>query len=738
MSDTIEKDTPRNLKTYHVNGMSCAACAQTIETTARKVQGINDANVNYAASTLFVDFDPDKTSYKEIRKSVRKAGYDIVENASEAKSQITFPKLLTALVLSTFIMIISMGWLSLAHSELILLLLTFPVLFYSGINFFKSAFKQTLIFKANMDTLIALGSGTAFVFSLVKTLNYYLTGAEIEGYVYFESAAMIVTFILVGKYIEERAKKRTGDAIEKLIELQPHEAIKIENGKEIKISIKEVKIGDTLLIRSGDRIPLDGLISSGHSYVDESMITGEFIPVEKFNGEKIYAGTVNKTGSFKMTVTVPEEETLLSKIIEMVRIAQGSKAPVQQLTDKISAVFVPSVLLISVLTLIYWWFFTENGSFQFALTPAISVLIIACPCALGLATPTAVIAGIGRGAKLGVLFKNAESLQTLGEINTLITDKTGTITNGEPEVFDFVWENNLTDPNFLKKLLFHVEKRTDHPLAFAVCKHLDLEYDEEFDSKIDHFEVVLARGIRCEYEGNLFLVGNNRFMQEEDVMISKAISQSARELRAQGKTLIYFAYEGMVVGIVSVYDAIRVGADEAIRKLSSLDIHVIMMTGDSQQAAEPLCHQLGIQELYYDVKPHQKQSKVKEIQDEGKKVAMTGDGINDAPALSQADVGIALGTGTDIAIQSATVTLVNGDLRKIAQALALSRATLSTIRTNLFLAFIYNIISIPIAAGLLYMFTGTFLNPMIAAAAMALSSISVVLNSLYLYNRNFI
>lgn len=738
MSDTIEKDTPKNLKTYHVNGMTCAACAQTIETTARKVQGINDANVNYAASTLFVNFDPDKTSYKEIRKSVRKAGYDIVEDASEVRSQITLAKLLIALVLSAAIMAISMNWISIPNSELVLLILTIPVLFYSGLNFFKSAIMQASIFKANMDTLIALGSGTAFLFSLVKTIRFYISGVEMEGYVYFESATMIVTFILIGKYIEERAKKRSGDAIEKLIELQPQEAIKIENGKEVNIKIMDANIGDVLLIKSGDRIPLDGEINSGHSYVDESMITGEFIPVEKFKGEKVYAGTINKTGSFKMTVEASEEGTLLSKIIEMVRIAQGSKAPVQQLTDKISSVFVPSVLVISILTLIYWWFFTENGTFQFALTPAISVLIIACPCALGLATPTAVIAGIGKGAKLGVLFKNAESLQILGEINALITDKTGTITNGEPEVFDFVWENDLADQNFLKKILFHVEKRTDHPLAFAVCKHLDMEYDEAFDSKIEHFNVVLARGIRSEFENNIFLVGNNRFMQEEGVMISKFISQRARDLRSEGKTLIYFAYEGMVVGIVSVYDAIRVGADEAIRKLSSLDIDVIMMTGDSQQAAEPICKMLGIEELHYDVKPHQKQSRVKEIQEEGKKVAMTGDGINDAPALSQADVGIALGTGTDIAIQSATVTLVNGDLRKIAQALALSKATLSTIRANLFLAFIYNIISIPIAAGVLYLVTGVFLNPMIAAAAMALSSISVVLNSLYLYYRNFI
>lgn len=738
MSDTIEKEKSKNLKTYHVNGMTCAACAQTIESTANSIKGINEANVNYAASTLFVDFDADKTSYKEIRKSIRKAGYDIVEDASDSKPQITLFKLLIALILSGIIMIISMAWVRIPHPELILLLLTIPVLFYAGLNFFTSAFRQALIFKANMDTLIALGSGAAFIFSLIKTLRLYLFEIEIVGYVYFESAAMIVTFILIGKYIEERAKKRTGEAIEKLIELQPRQAVKIENGKEITISISEAKPGDILLIKSAERVPLDGLITSGHSYVDESMITGEFIPVEKFNGEKVYAGTINKTGSFKMKVVLAEGQTLLAQIIEMVRVAQGSKAPVQKITDKISSVFVPAVLLISFLTLCYWWFFSPGGTFQFALTPAISVLIIACPCALGLATPTAVIAGIGKGAKLGVLFKNAESLQTLGEINALITDKTGTITNGEPEVFDFVWENNLSDHSFLKKLLYHVEKRTDHPLAFAVCKHLKSEYDEAFDSKINHFEVVLARGIRCEYENSSFLVGNNRFMQEEDVMISKFISQRARELRDEGKTLIYFAYEGIVAGIISVYDAIRVGADEAIRKLSNLDIDVIMMTGDSQQAAEPLCHQLGIEELYYDVKPHQKQDKVKEIQLEGKKVAMAGDGINDAPALSQADVGIALGTGTDIAIQSATVTLVNGDLRKIAQALVLSKATMSTIRGNLFLAFIYNIISIPIAAGLLYFITGIFLNPMIAAAAMALSSISVVLNSLYLYYRKFI
>ena len=492
------------------------------------------------------------------------------------------------------------------------------------------------------------------------------------------------------------------------------------------------------MIRSGDRIPLDGVLVSGHSYVDESMITGEFIPVEKFGQEKVYAGTINKTGSFQMEVKSEKNETLLAKIIEMVRVAQGSKAPVQQLTDKISAIFVPAVLIISILTLLYWWLIPENGSFNFALTPAISVLIIACPCALGLATPTAVIAGIGKGAKLGVLFKNAESLQTLGEINTLITDKTGTITNGEPEVFDFIRENSLSDPKLIDKLLYHVERRTDHPLAEAVCKYLDEEYDEEFDKYIEHFEVVLARGIRCEYQGNVFMVGNNRFMTDENILISKSISDKAKQLRNEGKTIIYFSYDGTVAGIISVYDAIRVGAEDAIQKLASLNIDVIMMTGDSQQAAEPICRKLGIQKLFYDVKPHQKQAKVVDIQEKGKKVAMAGDGINDAPALSQADVGIALGTGTDIAIQSSTVTLVNGDLRKIAQSLALSKATLQTIRINLFLAFIYNIISIPIAAGVLFVFTGLFLSPMIAAAAMALSSISVVLNSIFLYNRNFI
>lgn len=737
MSDTSGTEKKANLKTYHINGMTCAACAQTVENTARKIPGIHEANVNYASSSLFVDFDPVETDFKTIRKKVRSAGYDLVESETERKAQVTGQKLLLAGVLSAIIMSMGMGWVPVPHKELIMLVLSIPVLFYTGINFFTSAFRQAMSFRANMDTLIAMGSGSAFIYSLVITLQHYLAGQPLTGFVYFESAAMIITFILIGKYIEERAKKKTGDAIEKLIALQPQYAIKLVDGKELKVSLNEVQIGDELLIRSGDRIPLDGEISEGHSFVDESMISGEFIPVEKFAGANVYAGTINKTGSFQMRVKHSQDDTLLAQIIEMVRIAQGSKAPVQQLTDKISSVFVPSVLAISLLTLLYWWLIRPDSSFQFALTPAISVLIIACPCALGLATPTAVIAGIGKGARLGVLFKNAESLQTLGEINTIITDKTGTITNGEPEVFDFVWEKDVQQKEFLKDLLFHVERKTDHPLAIAVIKYLNKEYNQEINEQIRHFEVILARGLRCQVDGKTFLVGNNSLMLDEDIVISRFIKNKAQELRHQGKTIIYFAWEGRVVGIISVFDGIRVGAEEAILKLNKLNIDVIMMTGDSQQAAEPICKQLGIRKLFYDVKPDQKQSKVIEIQKEGKKVAMTGDGINDAPALSQADVGIALGTGTDIAIQSGTVTLVNGDLRKITQALALSKSTLRTIRSNLFLAFIYNVVSIPIAAGGLYALTGVFLNPMIAAAAMALSSISVVGNSLLLYNRKF-
>lgn len=720
-------------KTFHVNGMTCSSCANSVETVSAAQQGVANATVNYATSTLFVEFDPGLASFKSINSAVKKAGYNLVENVSERKENTSLKEVLVAVVFSLLIMALSMGWVKVPYANIFTFILTSIVLFYSGSRFFVSAFRQLLMWRSNMDTLIAIGSGTAFIYSTVVLLISTISGEAPIGHYYFDSAAMIITFILIGKYLEERAKNKTGEAIESLIKMQPQTALRLKDNSEEEIPVKEVLAGDILLIRSGEKIPLDGKIISGHSFVDESMISGEMIPVEKFADQSVFAGTINKTGSFKMEVEKVSEETLLAQIIQLVRQAQGSKAPVQALTDKISSIFVPTVIVISMITLLFWWFVYADGTFTFAIIPAISVLIIACPCALGLATPTAIIAGIGKGAKMGVLFKNAEGLQNLGEINVLVTDKTGTITNGEPEVFEFIWENDISNKSLILDLLNIVEKKSDHPLAYAVCNYIDKPFDQALENELKHFEIVLARGLRCEYNGKLFLVGNNKLIEEEDIVVSKYIMEKAHDLNAEGKTIIYVAFEGIVVAVIGIFDDIKEGADEALNKMRRLGLDVIMMTGDSLQAAEPICQQLGIKKLFYDVKPQQKQQKVKELQEKGFNVAMTGDGINDAPALSQANVGIAIGTGTDVAMQSGSVILINGDLRKISQAIDLSKSTLATIRRNLVLAFLYNIICIPIAAGFFYAITNSFLNPMIAAAAMALSSLSVVFSSLWLY-----
>jgi Cu2+-exporting ATPase len=685
-----------------------------------------------------VEYVPTVTDPHKLRASLQAIGYDLmIDESEEAKDQLAEiheqkantlrKKTIGAILLSIPTVIIGMFFMNMPYANYIMWALSTPVVLIYGKQFFVNAWKQIKHRSANMDTLVALSTGVAYIFSAFNTLYpQYWHSKGLHAHVYFEAAAVVIAFILLGKMLEERAKGNTSSAIKKLMGLQPNTVTVVHHGgHQMEMPLAKVKVGDTLLVKPGEKIAVDGTVSEGVSFVDESMISGEPIPVEKKPGKKVFAGTINQKGSFQFTADKVGGDTILAQIIKMVQQAQGSKAPVQRLVDKIAGIFVPVVIVIAILSLIAWVILGgENGLTQ-GLLALVTVLVIACPCALGLATPTAIMAGVGKGAENGILIKDAESLELAKKVNAIILDKTGTITEGKPVVTDILWLNN--DETSLP-VLASLENASEHPLAEAVGKHIG----KVQNLPVHHFESITGFGAKAYVANSMYYVGNASLLKTNNISIAPQLESSASKWLSEAKTVIYFADEKQALAVIAIADKIKDTSIQAVQQLQAAGIDVYMLTGDNQSTAKAIAAQVGIKHYKAEVLPAHKADFVKELQQQGKVVAMVGDGINDSNALAQADVSIAMGKGSDIAMDVAKMTIISSDLSKIPQAIKLSKYTVAAIRQNLFWAFIYNLIGIPIAAGLLYPINGFLLNPMIAGAAMALSSVSVVSNSLRL------
>lgn len=730
--------------TFPVTGMTCAACAVSVESMLKSAPGVIDAGVNFANQTAWAEYNEKETSPLELKKTVQSIGYDIlvdVENPAEVQEELQLKhyqqikhRTIWASVLSLPVVIIGMFYMDpssgLTYGNWISMAFTAPVLFWFGRNFFINAWKQAKHGKANMDTLVALSTGIAFLFSAFNTIYpEFWHQRGLHPHVYYEAASVIIAFISLGKLLEERAKSNTSSAIKKLMGLQPKTVRLIVGHQEQEIPIASVIAGNVIIIRPGEKIPVDGILVSGSSYVDESMITGEPVPVEKEKDAKVFAGTINQKGSFQFRAEKVGGDTLLAHIIKMVQEAQGSKAPVQKLVDKISGIFVPVVIGISILTFITWMLFGGENAFTHALLTSVTVLVIACPCALGLATPTAIMVGIGKGAENNILIKDAESLELGHKVNAIILDKTGTITEGKPVVTAIEWEGNAADDN-LKKILYSLEIQSEHPLAEAVVKNLKESGCSA--ATLSSFGSITARGVKGVFKDRTYYVGNRKLLSENNIQLDEVLSQKALDFQQNANTVVYFADQDKVLAVIAIADRVKESSAKAIEALQNMNIDVYMLTGDNEQTARAVAQEVGLKHFKAEVMPSEKADFVKELQSQGKIVAMVGDGINDSHALAQADVSIAMGKGSDIAMDVAKMTLITSDLLAIPKALKLSKRTVQTIHQNLFWAFIYNVIGIPLAAGVLYAYNGFLLDPMIAGAAMALSSVSVVTNSLRL------
>ncbi len=730
--------------TIAIGNMSCASCAQTIEEALNEVDGVKSAVVNFATEKATVEYLPTVTTLDLLKKAIIDAGYEVLEIPEEAamvdvekearKKEIGVQKRLVALgaVLSTLIMGIGMLIPVEVFGEeffknLILFALATPGQAILGWQYYVRTFKRLLHFKANMDTLIAMGTSAAYGYSVATT---FFLGGE----VFYDSAIMILTLITLGKYLEAVAKGRTSEAIRKLLDLQAKTATVIRDGQEVEIPVEDVEVGDMVIVKPGDKIPVDGIVREGRSSVDESMLTGESLPVEKNVGAEVIGATLNKLGTLKFEAMKVGKDTALAQIIKIVEEAQGSKAPIQRLADTVSGYFVPTVILIALVTFVLQYFFGLSqflglpiggrDAFAFAMLAMVAVLVIACPCALGLATPTAIMAGTGKGAENGILIKSGESLETAHKMNAVIFDKTGTLTKGEPELTDVILANNSKnyDRNTLLQYAASIEKGSEHPLGEAIVKGAEKEDIQFIDSK--DFEAIPGHGVMAKVNGEAVLIGNEKLMTDNNINIDQ-LKDSIERLQNEGKTAMITAINGTAAGILAVADTLKEYSKEAVEKLQKMGVEVIMLTGDNERTAEAIAKQLGITRVFAEVLPEDKAKMVKRLQNEGKVVGMVGDGINDAPALVQADIGIAIGSGTDVAIESSDITLIGEDLRAVVGAIALSKKTMGTIKRNLFWAFFYNTAFIPIAMlGLLL--------PMFAAAAMAASSVSVVSSSLWL------
>ena len=728
--------------TFPVTGMSCASCALSVESILGAQKGVDKAEINYASQSVKIAFQPAVIQPVTLQKFVQSIGYNLIIDTTNGKvkqeeAQKNYYQRLKlniswATALTLPVVLIDMVFSHMPYGNLIMLALTTPVLFIAGKGFFVGAFKQVKQGKANMDTLVALSTGIAFLFSTFNTIYpQFWIRQGLKPHVYFEAASVIIVFILLGKLLEERAKSNTSSAIKKLIGLQPKTVMLITPNGEIETAIADVQTGDKLLVRPGEKIPVDGEVYDGHSYIDESMISGEPVAVEKKQGAKVFAGTLNQKGSLRFTAEKVGGSTLLAQIIKMVEDAQGSKAPVQKLVDKIAGIFVPMVMLIALASLGSWLIFGGYHAFTQGLLAMVTVFVIACPCALGLATPTAIMVGIGLGAENGILIKDAEALELGHRVNAVVLDKTGTITEGKPVVTGLVWATNEIDSQEKFKAIFGaMEQQSEHPLADAMVSYL--KEDNVKQANVSSFNSITGRGVKAVFESKVYLAGSRKLIDEENITIPDDLKESITAYLKQAKTVIYFADQKQVLAVAAIADRIKAGSAEAVWQLKKQGIEVYMLTGDNAQTAAAIAEQAGIAHYVADMLPSGKADFVKSLQASGKIVAMVGDGINDSQALAQADMSIAMGKGSDIAIDVAKVTLVSSDLQQVPKALRLSKLTVRTIRQNLFWAFIYNLIGIPIAAGILYPINGFLLNPMIAGAAMALSSVSVVSNSLRL------
>lgn len=734
-------------------GMTCANCANTIERALNKVDGVIEATVNFASERAAITYAPGTTSREQLVAAVRKAGYDVVETeageeledaeaaAREAEIRHQWQRLIVGLIFSVPLVVLTMGrdfgligeWAHAPWVNWLFLALATPVQFWVGWDYYTGAYKALRNGSANMDVLVAMGTSVAYVYSTIVLVATSIFKTDALGtFVYFETAAAIITLIVLGKLLEVRAKGRTSEAIKKLMGLQAKTARVVRDGQELDIPIAEVVKGDVVIVRPGEKIPVDGLVIEGHSAVDESMITGESMPVEKKTGDEVIGATINKQGLLKFEATKVGKETALSQIIRLVEQAQGSKAPIQRLVDQISAYFVPAVIAIALVTLGIWW---ATDAFVPALIRLTAVLVIACPCAMGLATPTSIMVGVGKGAENGILFKNSAALEQAHKLTAIVLDKTGTITKGEPAVTDVVTSNqSAVNSEELLRLAASAERGSEHPLGEAIVR--SAQEKGLALSEPAGFEGIAGHGIAAEVDGHKVLVGNLRLMQREQVHLN-GLEPKAQQLQNQAKTAMWLAVDGQASAIIGVADVIKEGSKEAIAAMHKLGLTVAMMTGDNEATAKAIAAEVGIDRVFAEVLPGDKASNVAQMQAEGYKVAMVGDGINDAPALAQADVGIAIGTGTDVAMEAADVTLMRGDLRSVPQAIKLSKATMRNIKENLGWAFGYNTVLIPVAAGALAPFDWApeflrQLHPILAAGAMAFSSISVVTNSLRL------
>lgn len=725
---------------FPVLEMTCAACAISVESMLKATGGVKDAGVNFANQDAWVSYDVNETSPEKLRESVRAIGYDLVieknnqqqikEEAQQKRYAVLKNKTIWSVILSVPLVVIGMFFMNIPYANWIMLLLSAPVVFYFGRSFFINAFKQARYRKANMDTLVALSTGVAWIFSAFNTIYpEFWHNQGLHPHVYFEAAAVVITFISLGKLLEEKAKSNTSSALKKLMGLQPKTVTVIENGTQKQINIEHVKPGNIMLVRPGEKIPVDGAVISGQSYVDESMISGEPVAVLKEKDQKVFAGTINQKGSFEFKAEKVGADTILAQIIRMVNEAQGSKAPVQQMVDKVAGIFVPVVIVISILTFILWMIFGGGDAFSHALLSALTVLVIACPCALGLATPTAIMVGIGKGAANNILIRDAESLELAKKVNAIVLDKTGTITEGKPGVANIVF-TTIGDFDKMRSILLSIEMQSEHPLAEAIVNYLKKEGTAP--AKVERFESITGKGVRAYFNNEEYLVGNQRFISENGINLTEEQAARYNEWQKEAKTVIFFTAGKTVVALIAITDRIKKNSKEAIKKLTNEGIDVYMLTGDNSQTAAAVAGQTGIKNYVAEMLPSQKADFIKQLQQQGKVVAMVGDGINDSHALAQADVSIAMGKGSDIAMDVAKMTLITSDLNSVPKAFELSRRTVKTIRQNLFWAFIYNVIGIPVAAGVLYMFNGFLLDPMLAGAAMALSSVSVVGNSLRL------
>ena len=729
-------------KSYPLINMTCASCANSSQEILAMQPGVIAVSVNYANAIANIEYVPTITDAQQLKAALQAVGYDLmIDESEEAKDSLealhqqNFKSLkrrtLGAIAFSVPLVIIAMvpALMQLPYANYIMWALATPVVLWFGKQFFIGAYKQTKHLSANMDTLVALSTGVAYLFSVFNTLfPEYWHSKGLHAHVYFETAAVVIAFILLGKLLEEKAKGNTSSAIKKLMGLQPKTVTVIhEGGHQLEMPVASVKPGDVLLVKPGEKIAVDGSVTGGSSFVDESMISGEPMPVEKLTDSKVFAGTINQKGSFRFRAEKVGGDTLLAQIIKMVQDAQGSKAPVQKLVDKIAGIFVPVVIAIALLTLIAWLTFGgENGLTQ-GLLAMVTVLVIACPCALGLATPTAIMVGVGKAAEQGILIKDAESLELAKNLQAIVLDKTGTITEGKPVVTDLAWFKPENDE--LRNMLYSIEKASEHPLADAIVEHL--KKDAVFNHEV-RIENISGQGIQGTYQDKPYFIGNERLMKEKNIHLGEAAHLWLSSKLEQANTVVLFSDDKNILAGIAIADNIKRTSAEAVRQLRESGIEVYMLTGDNEQTAKAVSEQVGIRHYKANVLPAQKSGFIRELQEQGKVVAMVGDGINDSNALAQADVSIAMGKGSDIAMDVAKMTIISSDLSKIPQAIRLSRHTVATIRQNLFWAFIYNIIGIPLAAGILYPINGFLLNPMIAGAAMALSSVSVVSNSLLL------